>query len=137
MRFVPRDNLIGPDDDVPDANEVNESNHLTSIPREFQKKVVRVYCRNPVKLDLLRHVFEDWKFQGVRPRNTLPFVNFNAPGYDEVDGAEDERSVENDHAGSMLCTQDSDYDTENTETPKKKARHINFDMSPIPVTRKL
>ena len=134
MRFVPRDNLIGPDDDVPEACEVDELDHLTSIPRSFCKLVIRAYCRDPSKLDLLCHVFEDWKFRGGTTRATPPIVNFNVLQQNQgFHQEEDEDSASNDYGGGMYCTQESEDESSHAGTPKKPLRDSNFDMSPIPV----
>jgi hypothetical protein len=127
VRFVEREAYFG---DLPEAVEVSEDDYPTSIPREFQKNVVLVFCRDPdpAKLDLLKHVFNAWKLQGSE---------YATPAYDVDDLQHDEFDAGEEHGndglgGSRMLTQEDPED--NDFTPQKQSvRNYCTDPSPIPL----
>jgi deoxynucleoside triphosphate triphosphohydrolase SAMHD1 len=49
--------------ELPEATQVDEDHYETHLPRSFIERSIRVYCRNPEKVDLLSHLFDQWLSQ--------------------------------------------------------------------------
>lgn len=80
MRFLQKhqmkalDSAISSIHDIPEAHEEDEVNYEADIPRTFEEKSIRVFCRDSSKCELASHVFNEWLVQ-----NTLPKIQTTPP----------------------------------------------------------
>mmetsp|Transcript_449 Transcript_449/g.651 ORF Transcript_449/g.651 Transcript_449/m.651 type:complete len:98 (+) Transcript_449:233-526(+) len=56
-----------------EAKEFKENKYETSLPCSFQEEILRVYCRDPNKLDVARDAFARWARQHEAPSPMLTF----------------------------------------------------------------
>jgi HD superfamily phosphohydrolase len=64
MRFLTKttmSRLRGSIKELPEARAFVEEDYDAHLPRSFQENSIRVYCREPEKSDLVKHMFELWK----------------------------------------------------------------------------
>ena len=65
MRFLSKEKLPGIDkvsiEELPHAKEVPEADYEADIPRTFCENSIRLFCRNPEKAELAKHIFEQWQ----------------------------------------------------------------------------
>lgn len=133
-------------DRCPLAEKVNalDYNHLIAV--KFQKCVIRAYCRDPSKRDLLSHAFEAFWECSVKDNvyniTSTPVVNFSMNfGHND---ASDESDNPDYHAGDttgngpVQLSQDS-CDEDDVYTPVKPLSCRSLQRaspSPIPVRRR-
>lgn len=85
--------------DVPIAKRMSDADHQMLTTREFEKRVIRVFCRDPKKTDLLAHAFEAyWErcLDGGHAATPAPSVNFG------LQFAPADASDEESNGGEML-----------------------------------
>lgn len=126
-------------DDCPMAAERSDEDHRLSTSREFQKNCIRLFCRDPSKVDLLYHKFETlWEnLMGAKGnKNTpAPAVDFEYRGLEVQDnGSSGEDSHEElaQHNLPVPLTQESGDEGSPIKSPRSQKDY----GSPIPVLKR-
>jgi hypothetical protein len=127
------------------AKQIGDEDHQMFVTREFQKNVIRAYCRNPAKKDLLAHAFEAfWERVANSPTIiaglstiTTPSVNFAM----ELDDVASDTSFDHSHDGNsrspVQLTQDSGDEGEAYTPVKSPQGSSNAQLaSPSPILRR-
>ncbi len=147
VRFVkkdlPRFAKARADDRCPLAERIaiEDYNHLTTV--KFQKCVIRAFCRDPAKRDLLSHAFEAyWERtmkDNMRNFTQTPLVNFSMRfGNEDASDTSETGAHYESVQGPVQLSQDS-YDEDMVHTPVKAARAnimLIASPSPIPIRRR-
>ena len=66
LRFLPKDleyKKLHPPQNLPMARQVNVREYAAHIPMKCMERSIRIYCRTPEKINLVKHAFETWKTQ--------------------------------------------------------------------------
>ena len=147
VRFVKKDlpsfAKMKAHDRCPLAEKVDalDYNHLITV--KFQKCVIRAYCRDPAKRDLLSHAFEAYWERTVKEsvfnNKHTPMVNFSMNfGQNDASDESDQPDYRDvDAKGPVQLSQDS-CDEDEVYTPVKPptSRNLIASPSPIPVRRR-
>jgi hypothetical protein len=119
------------------ASKMNEGEYSMHLSRTFEKNVIRVYCRDPTKRELLFHVFETfWQNASETSNDTgagTPFAT-TYQGDDDSDC-----SVEGYSGDAALLTQEygDSGDDSDMRTPTKSSDASKMaSPSPIPLRRR-
>ena len=118
------------EEEVPMAVAISDEDYQMLTTREFEKRVVRVYCRDPRKADLLAHAFEAYLercLRGVPNSTPAPAVNFGGLHFEENEASDDE-SNDTSRICPVQLTQESG--DEGPMTPTKSPRGLNRFASP-------
>ena len=131
-------------DRCPLAEKVDALDYNHLLTEKFQKCVIRAYCRDPSKRDLLSHAFEAYWERTVKDSEfnitRTPSVNFsmNFGHNDASDDSDNPDYHEVDTKGPVQLSQDS-CDEDEVYTPVKPSASRNLQLaspSPIPVRRR-
>ena len=122
------------------AKQIGGEDYRMFITRDFQKNVIRAYCRDPAKKNLLSHAFESYWERVTKgfANNTIapPPVNFAI----DVDEPASDTSCDysNDESSRVLAqlTQDSCDDGEEYTPVKSFQRGDRNLTSPSPILRR-
>ena len=115
-----------------------------STTREFEKRVIRVFSRDPAKKDLLSHAFESYWQHFVEDAHSYetpaPSVNFGGLQFEEGRDSEDESNGEwNEQEASyaVQLTQDSGDEGDPLSPVRSPGSKGSYFSSPVPVLRRL
>jgi len=119
------------------ATKMKEEEYSMHLSRTFQKHVIRVYCRDAAKRDLLFHVFETfWQNASEISNDSGPGTPFATSYHGEEDS---DSSVDGFSGEAALLTQeygDSGDDNDlSTPTKASSSAKILASPSPIPLRR--
>ena len=125
------------------AKPIDVDDYLMFTSKEFQKNVIRAYCRNPAKRDILAHAFEDYWGRAVMgnavlgsPASAVNFQTLNF-GEGEESDASDYYSHDGGNSYPAQLTQDSEDEGDlctPIRSPTKKGLPL-ASPSPVPVRR--
>jgi hypothetical protein len=125
------------DDLPPMAIKMKEEEYSMHLSRTFQKHVIRVFCRDPAKRDLLSHVFETfWQNTSEISNDTGPGTPFATTYHGEDDS---DSSVDGFSGEAALLTQEygDSGDDSDMHTPLKASNDAKVaSPSPIPLRRR-
>jgi hypothetical protein len=127
------------------AKQIGDEDHQMFITREFQKHVIRAYCRDPAKKDLLAHAFEAfWERAAngvVIGANFSPIATPSVNFAMELDDVASDASFDHSHDGTSRfpaqLTQDSGDEGEAYTPIKSSQGSSNGQLaSPSPILRR-
>lgn len=137
MRFVDRNNLskiTDSIDELPEAQKINESRYLATLPRMWQETSIRIFSRDssPSKVDLVKHMFKAMVSQLESAKQTAAAVEHD----ESVASAGDDMEEEEEAVALPLLSQESldESDAEcnnNDEDEEEGAPACNLQQSPI------
>ena len=127
MRFVRKGRLreLGrPIDQLPRAVEIEESEYSAQLPRQFQSHTLRVFSRDPQKVDLVSHIFGQWFEEMTSEAEATPEELFEQGGplqqpilLSQEDEEDEENWHDNGGGGGFLLSPKPNAAT-NGHTPK-------------------